>query len=178
MKTIPRIWLSRTFELCYPDTPREGNFSDIVPSLIPEYEKVRSPPLTAYFNFQCAQLYSVVQLAPTLKSWLQEMHLGLRPSVEHWFFLTNIIRISLLATGIDYSETGAYLFTGQWFSDEPSAKVHGFLQADGRPVAGAALTWFARNTKARHNLGVYSIKWVLPEPERRRRPRSNSWSTR
>lgn len=35
-----RIWLSRIFDLCYPETPRTGNFSDLVPSLIPEYGTV------------------------------------------------------------------------------------------------------------------------------------------
>ncbi|KAG8926506.1 hypothetical protein FRC01_008767, partial [Tulasnella sp. 417] len=136
---MQRIWLSRMFDLCYPETARTGNFSDIAPSLIPEYGT----------------------LMPILKSWLQEMYLGLRPAVQFRFFLSNILRISLLATAIDYHGAGAYLYTGQWFLDPEVAFRDELLQDDGRPVAGAALTWFARNTQARHNLGVYAIKHIV-----------------
>lgn len=106
---------------------------------------------------------------PTLKSWLQETYLGLRPSIQFRFFLSNILRISLLATAIDYNEAKNYLFTGQWFLDEDVALKDDLLQDDRRPVAGAALTWYARGTGARHNLGVYAIKYagrVFPSKDR------------
>lgn len=64
----------------------------------------------------------------------------------------------MLATAIDYVDTAKYLWHGQWFLDTDVASKDELLQKDGRPVAGAALSWFARNTPARHNLGVYTIE--------------------
>ncbi|KAG8917203.1 hypothetical protein FRC01_002611, partial [Tulasnella sp. 417] len=136
---MQRIWLSRIFDLCYPETPRTGNFSDVVPALIPEYGTLMS----------------------ILKSWLQETYLGLRPSIQLRFFLSNILRISLLATAIDYDEARDYLQTGQWFLDEDFAFKNDLLQDDRRSVAGAALTWFAQKTPTRHYLGVYAIKHIV-----------------
>lgn len=64
----------------------------------------------------------------------------------------------MLATAIDYMDTRRYLLNGKWFSDQEIASKEGFLQEDGRPIAGAVLTWFNRRTGARHNLGVYAVR--------------------
>ncbi|KAG8926505.1 hypothetical protein FRC01_008766 [Tulasnella sp. 417] len=136
---MQRIWLSKIFDVCYPDTPRAGNFSDVVPALIPGYGTLMS----------------------ILKSWLQETYLGLRPRIQFRFFLSNILRITLLATAIDYDEARDYLPKGQWFLDEDVALGDDLLQDDRRPVAGAVLTWFARKTHTRHYLGVYAIKHIV-----------------
>ncbi|KAG8916691.1 hypothetical protein FRC01_002915 [Tulasnella sp. 417] len=75
--------------------------------------------------------------------------------------LNNLLRTPMLATTIDYMDTRRYLLNGKWFMDKQLAFQEGFLQEDGRPIAGAALTWFNRRTGARHNLGVYTIRHIL-----------------
>ncbi|KAG8947676.1 hypothetical protein FRC00_008989, partial [Tulasnella sp. 408] len=70
----------------------------------------------------------------------------------------NLLVTSMLATAIDYTEANKYLWRGQWFLDKDIAAKDELLQKDGQPVAGAALTWFARNTPTRHYLGVYTIE--------------------
>ncbi|KAG9016355.1 hypothetical protein FRB90_003160 [Tulasnella sp. 427] len=136
---MQRIWLNRLFETCYPSTTKTGNLSDITPGLIPDYNIV----------------------IPIVKSWLQEVFLGLRPSLRYRSFLSNLLVTSMLATAIDYIDAVKYLWHGQWFLDKDVAAKDELLQKDGRPVAGAALTWFARNTPARHNLGVYTIEHIV-----------------
>lgn len=98
------------------------------------------------------------QVVPVVKSWLQEVFLGLRPSVRYRSFLSNLLVTSMLATAIDYMDAVKYLWHGQWFLDADVASRDELLQKDRRPIAGAALTWFARNTPARHNLGVYTVE--------------------
>lgn len=95
---------------------------------------------------------------PIVKSWLQEVFLGLRPSIRYRSFLSNLLVTSMLATAIDYTEANKFLWRGQWFLDKDTAAKDELLQKDGQPVAGAALTWFARNTPTRHYLGVYTIE--------------------
>ncbi|KAG8914807.1 hypothetical protein FRC01_003904 [Tulasnella sp. 417] len=98
---------------------------------------------------------------PVVKSWLQEVFFGLRPSIRYRSFLSNLLVTSMLATAIDYTEANKYLWRGQWFLDRDRAAKDELLQKDGQPVAGAALTWFARNTPTRHYLGVFTIEHMV-----------------
>ncbi|KIO30545.1 hypothetical protein M407DRAFT_20433 [Tulasnella calospora MUT 4182] len=135
---IQRIWLGRIFDLCYPETTKTGNLSDVTPELIPEYQ----------------------ELIPIFKSWLQETFLALRPSAQPRFFLGDLMKISLLANAVDYAKSKVYFQRGQWFLDHVTARREG-LYREGRPVAGTALTWFSRHTGSRHYFGVYAIQHMI-----------------
>ncbi|KIO30564.1 hypothetical protein M407DRAFT_20452 [Tulasnella calospora MUT 4182] len=134
-----REWLDRLFKLCFPPTNKAGNLSDVVPSLIPEYK----------------------QAMQVVNSCLSVVFQSLRPADGPQDFLSNIVRTSLLATAFDYTSAMTYLRRGQWVQDTEIARKHGLIiPGTNRPLAGAALPWFAKNTPERTDLGVYFLERV------------------
>ncbi|KAG8957107.1 hypothetical protein FRC00_004466, partial [Tulasnella sp. 408] len=137
--TKQKIWITKLFQLCYPPTHKAGCLSDITPELIPEY-------------------FSAM---PIVQRWLHKVFRTLRPADHVQYFLSNLLMTSLLATAFDYSEAVTYLWRGQWAVDPVYAFQNGLIQANSLPVAGSAITWLAKRTPNRTDVGIYFLNHVL-----------------
>ncbi|KAG9044657.1 hypothetical protein FS837_007754 [Tulasnella sp. UAMH 9824] len=135
-----RTWLDRLFKLCYPSTNKSGNLSDVVPSLIPEYNQAMR-----FVNYCLSKAFC-----------------GLHPATRSEDCIGDALRTSLLRMTFDYASAMSDLGRSQWFLNPGIAtKRRPTNPTEQRHLVSAALAWFAKDTLYRTNSGVYFLEIVV-----------------